>query len=277
MIRDLKDKVIVITGASSGIGAATAIACANLGMNVVLSARRTDKLETLAENINKKSPNRAIAISCDVAHDEPVQKLFAKTHEHFGRLDVVFANAGYGIFASVLDTNDQEHRHLFEVNYFGTVRTIKESFPYLESTPNSLRQYLITSSVVSEVGIPMFGPYAATKAAQDGLASALRAELAVKDFFVTSIHPAGTSSEFFDVVDDISAEKPAAQNTPKHIMQTPQQVAAKITRAIQKPTAEVWPMRSVHWGVSFATLFPRLRSHVLKGHAKKLIASSPPS
>ncbi|QQE13092.1 SDR family NAD(P)-dependent oxidoreductase [Planctomycetota bacterium] len=271
MTRDLNDKVIVITGASSGIGAATALACADLGMNVVVSARRADKLEIVAEKIKSKG-QQALAIPCDVAHDEPVKELFAKTNEHFGRLDVVFANAGYGIFASVMDTTPEEHRHIFEVNYFGTVRTIHESFPYLENTPNSLRQYLITSSVVSEVGIPMFGPYAATKAAQDGLASAFRAEMAIKDIYVTSIHPAGTSSEFFDVVDDISAEKPAAQNTPKHIMQTPQQVATKITRAIQKPCAEVWPMRSVHWGVSFATLFPRLRAHVLKGHAKKLVA-----
>ena len=270
MARNLTDKVIVITGASSGIGAATAIACAKAGMDVVISARREDKLKTVAKLIEKEG-RKALVIPCDVAHDEPVKQLMSKSYEHFGRIDAVFANAGYGIFASVLDTTEEEHRHIFEVNYFGTVRTIKFAFDYMEKSPNSLRHFLITSSVVSEVGLPMFGPYAATKAAQDGLASALRAELAVKNFYVTSVHPAGTSSEFFDVVDDISAEKPAATNTPKHIMQTPQQVADKILKSLYTPKAEVWPKRLIHIGVSFATLLPQLRSSVLKGHVKKLL------
>ena len=269
MTRDLQNKVIVITGASSGIGAATAIECAKRRMKVVLSARREDKLQNIAAKVTDAG-GEPLVVACDVANPDDIQQLMQKAHNTFGRIDIVFANAGYGLYSSVLEMTEQEHRHIFEVNYFGTVNTIKAAHELMQQTPNSLKQYLITSSVVSEVGLPMFGAYAATKAAQDSIASALRGELAAEGFAVTSIHPAGTSSEFFDQVDERSQQTRGVNNTPKHIMQTPQQVAKKIVKAMIKPTAEVWPMKSVHVGVSFATLFPNLTASVLKKHATKL-------
>ncbi|WP_432799067.1 SDR family NAD(P)-dependent oxidoreductase [Poriferisphaera sp. WC338] len=269
MTRNLQGKVIVITGASSGIGAATAIECGKHGMKIILNARRENKLHAIAEKV-KQAGGETHVVTGDVGIQEDVDKLMHDSHQAFGRMDIVFANAGYGLYTSVLDMTEEEHRKIFEVNYFGTVRTIKAAHDYMTQTPDGLKQYLITSSVVSEVGLPMFGAYAATKAAQDSIASALRGELASEGFEVTSVHPAGTSSEFFDQVDEKSVQTRGVNNTPKHIMQTPQQVAKKIVKAIIKPKAEVWPMKSVHVGVSFATLFPGLTASFLKKHADKL-------
>ena len=171
MPRDLTGKVILITGASSGIGAATALACADLGMHVSLAARNESKLKDIARQAAARGV-RAHFFTCDVDDDTQVRRLFADAWERFGRLDVAFANAGYGLHKSVLGTTDAEHRALFETNYFGTVRTIHAAVPRLDNTPDGLKHLLICSSAASEIALPMYGAYAATKAAQDALGGA---------------------------------------------------------------------------------------------------------
>ncbi len=176
MTRMLRDKVILISGASSGIGRATALACAWAGMHVSIAARRVDRLQEVARRVSDLN-RRCHYFSCNVANPDDVKRWVEDAHRTFGRIDAVFANAGYGHAGPALDMPLSAQRAIFDVNYFGTVHLLREALPYLATTPEGLKHLLVCSSCLSELGPPESGVYAATKAAQDCLAQSLRAEL----------------------------------------------------------------------------------------------------
>ena len=272
MGQDLHDRVIVITGASSGIGAATALACAREGMHVALGARRVEKLEAVRSQIEALG-RKAVCVKCDVDRDEDVHRLFEEAIAKLGRVDVAFANAGYGLRANVADTSDAQMRAIFETNYFGTWRVVREAMPLFKRQKSG--HLIICSSAVSEVSPPEYGAYSATKAAQDGLAGSLRAEAAYDGIFVTTVHPIGTKSEFFGSVRS-NAETPGAPpNTPAMFMQTPEHVARCIVKAMKKnrPTAEVWPKGSAKIAMAASTLFPGLSAWILRKTYRDIVRS----
>jgi len=266
MARDLTDQTIVITGASAGIGAATAVEAARAGMHVVLAARRQDKLDAVAEQV-RQIGRRALAVTCDVGRDDDVQQLVDRTMETFGRLDVMFANAGYGFLQPIATLDDDAHRRIFEVNYFGTVRCIKAALPIMQHQQRG--HLVITSSIVGRVGLPFYSHYSATKAAQDGLATGLRLEVEPDGIDVTTVYPIGTKTEFFEVSASIGGRDAISENTPEAFMQTPRHVARRIVHALRRPCPEVWPARWAHLGSSFACLMPRFTRWALRKHADK--------
>lgn len=272
MARDLTNKVIFITGGSSGIGRETALQCAARGMAVAVAARRQDKLEQVVSEIEAKG-RKALAVRCDVTDDDQTRDALTQSFEHFGRLDVVFANAGYGYFSTVHEMPDDEHRAMFEANYFGTIRTLKFALPLIRQTPDGLKHILICSSAASETGLPMFGAYAATKAAQDSIAGAMRAELSTEGIQVTSIHPVGTRTEFFQTAGEKSDAHSLQHNAPDMFTQSCEHVGKRITAAIRKPRAEVWPSFWSRIGLAGATAFPGLTAWVMRRHVKQLIAN----
>ena len=170
MARDLKDKVMVITGGSAGIGAATAVAGARAGMKVVVAARREEELKRVVERVESVG-GEGLAVVCDVAKDGDVESLVAKTVERFGGVDVMFANAGYGLFMPVEHMTDEATRRIFEVNYYGTIRCVKAAIPQMRRRGGG--HIVITSSIVGRVGLPFYAQYSATKAAQDALGTGL--------------------------------------------------------------------------------------------------------
>ncbi|MFN3166063.1 MAG: SDR family NAD(P)-dependent oxidoreductase [Phycisphaeraceae bacterium] len=264
MPRDLKNKVILITGASSGIGAATATACAQAGMRVGLVARRADKLNAQAKAIEQLG-GQATALVADVTDDSAMRSAFEDCHARFGRLDAVFANAGYGQVVDVLEMTEADERAMFETNYFGTTRTLRLALPYLQGTPDGLKHLLVCSSAASEIGLPTLGVYSATKAAQDAVAGAMRAELADEGFKVTSVHPIGTKTDFMEVAGE--AEN---NNTPPGMQQTPEHVAQHIVSSLRRPRPEVWPSAITRVGLALGTLSPRFASWAMKRHRRKL-------
>ncbi|MEM1107744.1 MAG: SDR family NAD(P)-dependent oxidoreductase [Planctomycetota bacterium] len=270
MARSLQNKTILISGASSGIGRATALACAWAGMNVSLAARRTDKLEQLAKQVSDLN-RKAHFFTCDVSQPEQVKAWVDEAYTALGRVDAVYANAGYGIVCPAMEMSLAQHRAMFEVNYFGTVHLLREALPYLGNTPDGLKHLLICSSCLSELGPPSSGVYAATKAAQDMLAQSMRAELAGEGYFVTSVHPVGTKTEFFDQAKKNTDPKYADNiDTPDFLMQTPEKVAKRIVGALRRPKAEVWPMRSARFAAAVATALPGVTAWALrKGYEKK--------
>lgn len=266
MARDLNGKVIAITGASAGIGAATAVACGAAGMKVVLSARRADQLEAAAERV-RDAGGEALVVPCDVASDDQVQRLVDDTVEAFGRLDVMFANAGYGFLMPVEHLDPDAHEKIFDVNYFGTVRCVNAALPVMKK--QNAGHIVITSSIVGRVGLPFYAHYSATKAAQDALGTALRLELEPYHIDVSVLYPIGTKTEFFEVSAKLGGRDTILENTPEVFMQTPQHVAKRVVKCLRRPCPEIWPARWAHFGSSMATLFPRLARMGLRKHANK--------
>ena len=263
-MRDLKNKVILITGASSGIGAATAVACAQAGMRVMLTARREDPLRKQVEAIERQGGAAHYAVA-DVCDADAMRHAFEQSQSRFGRLDAVFANAGYGQIVNVMAMSEADERAMFETNYFGTTRTLRLAVPLMRECEGGLRHVLVCSSAASEIGLPTLGVYSATKAAQDSVAGAMRAELHDEGFSVTSVHPIGTKTDFMAVAGDTENK-----NTPAAFQQTPQKVARHIVAALRKPRPEVWPSGITRAGLALGTLSPRFSAWAMRRHYKKL-------
>ncbi|MEM6392737.1 MAG: SDR family NAD(P)-dependent oxidoreductase [Planctomycetota bacterium] len=284
MARELVGKTMLVTGGSSGIGAATAVEAARQGMHVSLMARRVDKLKEVAASVSAeaKAAGQRVRVhffSGNVAKPEDVKAWLTDAWNTLGRADVLFANAGYGINKPVLEHSEAEHRELFEVNYWGTVHTLRYGIPRLEATGDGLRHVLVCSSAASEIGLPGFGPYSATKGAQDLLAGALRAERSGGrmgrrqsdggyGLSVTTVHPVGTKTAFFDVASPTTAGQNTT-NTPGALEQTPQHVARAVLKAVRKPKPEVWPLGAARWAMALGTLWPAWSAWMMRRHWRK--------
>ncbi len=264
--RNLQDKVIIITGASAGIGAATAIEAAQASMHVVVAARRLDKLEAVAAKV-RECGCEALPVVTDVADAQQVDNLVDQTMDKFGRVNVMFANAGYGSVQSVVNLTDEEHRRLFDVNYFGTVYCVKAAARVMK--PQGSGHIVITSSISARVSLPYHAPYSATKAAQLMLAQGLIEEMRPHNIDVTSVHPILTTTEFFDPGEGKTDRREIVKHSPKFFVQTPQHVAKRVVKALRKPVPEVWPARWSRWGAGLATLTPGMTLKSLRKHAEK--------
>lgn len=257
---DLRGKPIVITGASSGIGRATAIACARAGMPVAVGARRVDRLQALVEEIKAMGgagagSGQAIAVACDV--DSPAQcaELLKQATLAFGPVYAVFANAGYGVERSMHEMSDAELRAIFETNVWGTLNIVR---PAVEEMLRGAGggHIIVCASCLSKLSLPYGGAYAATKACQDHFARAMRLELEDEGIHVTSVHPIGTRTEFFAQVDVRTGKPTMSNNTPDRWLQPPEKVANAIVRCLRRPRGEVWTSRSVRLLFAMANAFP---------------------
>lgn len=266
--KELTNQVIFITGASAGIGRATALACAQSGMDVIATARRLDRLEALVKEIESLG-RRGLAIPCDVADEQAVVDAINKGRDHFGRLDVVMANAGYGLERPVERLDDETIRRIFEVNFFGTMSVIRAAVPIFRTQKSG--HILITSSCVSRFTLPYLGAYTATKAAQTQIARSLRLELAPDGINVSVIHPITTRTEFFDVAADHSGQprEGVPRHAPKMFVQPASRVADAVVRCLRKPVPEVWTSVIVRLVCGAMVAFPRFQDFCLRNEAKR--------
>ncbi|HEY8082842.1 MAG TPA: SDR family oxidoreductase [Solirubrobacterales bacterium] len=190
------DPVLLITGASSGIGAATARAAAKTH-RLALAARRLEPLQELAAELG--GGDRAIAIQCDVTEWDQVEAMSAATLEGFGQIDAVFANAGFGASRGFLEESVEHWRSMVLTNVYGVALTIRATLPHLLERGDG--HFLVTSSVAGRRVLPG-SLYSATKWAATAIGEALRAELRQMhenhDIRVTLIEPGMTDTPFFD-------------------------------------------------------------------------------
>lgn len=185
------DAVVAVTGASSGIGAATVQRLARSGARVVAGARRRERLDALVAELGEE---RAVAETVDVARPEDSRKLVQAALDRFGRLDAVVLNAGIGMYGSILDHSDDEYAEMIDVNFAGTVWGVRAAVPALRAAGGG--DIVIVASVAGVRGGGNEAVYSGTKAAQLGLAGCLDRELRGHDIRVTSICPAAVSTEF---------------------------------------------------------------------------------
>jgi len=241
--------VVAITGASAGIGRATAIRLARDGASVVVSARRGDRLKAVVHDIEAMD-GRALAVVADVTQEEDMQRLVDRTIERFDRLDVMICNAGFGVEGSAEGVSSAHMRQLLDVNYLGTFYAARAALPVFRRQGTG--HLIFISSIVGKRGVPQMGAYAATKFAQVGLAECLRAELAGTNIHVSVVFPVSTDTEFFQVMRD----KGGVATRARGPRQTAEQVADAIAGAIARPSPEVYPYRKARGLVLLNAIAP---------------------
>jgi short-subunit dehydrogenase len=263
MSRVLKNRVAVITGGTSGIGRATAVALAREGVRVVLGARRVDRLAEVAEGI-RKAGGDASAIQTDVTQADQVARLVSAATSGFGSLDILINNAGIGYFGPVESTPVAEARHLFEVNLLGTLYGIQAAVPVMRRQGGG--HIINVSSVVGKRATPGLGMYAATKFSQVALSESLRLEVARAGIRVSVICPVSTATEFFSV----AASRSPMKFSPSGPIYSAEQVATKIVRCIQHPRPEVIVYPPARLMVILNACAPRLLDRILGVYWKRM-------
>lgn len=207
MEHPLSNKVVIITGASSGIGAATARALAPLGCKLALAARSVDKLQALAQELGPA----ALAVPTDVTLSADMARLVAKTMEQFGRIDVLFANAGVYIPGQAAEGNPDDWAHLMDVNIDGVLRGIHAVLPTMMAQQSG--DILVTSSISGFVDIHWEPVYSASKHAIQGFVHTLRRQVAPAGIRVMSIAPGMVANELWGVTDPAAVEAHVAQRS----------------------------------------------------------------
>ncbi|MEA2289414.1 MAG: hypothetical protein QOD55_1411 [Solirubrobacteraceae bacterium] len=212
------DKVFLITGASTGIGAATARHAARAGFRVVLAARSIDKLTALADELG--GDERALAVECDVTEWEAQEEMVGRALERFGSLDVVFANAGFGATRGFLEESPEQWREMILTNVLGVAYTIRATLPTLRERRGHM---LITSSVAGRRALPG-SLYSSSKHAVTAMGESLRQEVNGTGMRVTVIEPGGVETPFFSrpsegrlEADDIARAVMFAVSQPPHV------------------------------------------------------------
>lgn len=238
----------------------------------MLAARREQKLRDVVREI-KESGGRAAAVACDVDDPDQCVRLVAETIDRFGSIYSIFANAGYGVEKPIHEMSDAEIRGIFETNFFGTINTIRPALPHLLAARRG--HVLICSSCLARAAMPLVGAYSATKAAQDHIARAMRIELKPRGVNVSSVHPIGTTTEFFD---QMAAKRgsPAAdhsiERTPRFLLQPPSRVADAVVACLRSPRPEVWTSWIARLGFAAVDFAPRLVDSML---SRRFSAKSP--
>jgi NADP-dependent 3-hydroxy acid dehydrogenase YdfG len=224
------DRVLLITGASSGIGAATARAAAAAGHRLVLAARSAEKLKALAAELG--GPQRALAVPCDVSEWEQQRQMVDCALQAFGQIDVVFANAGFGGPRGFLNDTPEHWREMVLTNVYGAALTLRATIPSLKESRGHL---LLTSSVAGRRVLPG-SMYSCTKHAVTAMGEAARLDLHGSGIRVTLIEPGMTDTPFFEnrpadalEEDDIARGVMYAISQPAHV---------NVNEILVRPTAQ---------------------------------------
>ena len=253
--------VAVITGASAGIGAATAVELAKSGHDLVLVARRRDRLEAVAARAAEAAGRavRSELVAEDVAVRGSSARILDAAERAFGRFDVVYANAGYGMERAMHRMDESELRTMFEVNFFSSVELCNEAARRLLAAGRR-GHLMMCSSCVAKFTLPDFGAYSASKAAQAHVARAMAYELRPHGIMVSSVHPVTTATEFFDVARERMLpgheQQYSIHDMSRFFVQRPEAVARAIRRSIGKPRTEIWTSFPTRVAAGAITAFP---------------------
>ena len=245
-----KDKVVIITGASSGIGRATALEFARHGSKVVIAARSADKLRSLEEEITKLG---AEALTCltDVSKEEDCRRMVEATVEKFGTINILINNAGISMRASFEEVDLSVLKRLMDVNFWGTVYCTRYALPYIVKSKGSL---VGVSSTAGYHGLPGRTGYSASKFAIHGFLETLRIEYLPQKLHVMIIMPGFTSSDIrkHALVADGSEQGISPRKEKK--MMSPEHVAGWILKGIRKKKRN----KIMAWSGRFTALLERV-------------------
>jgi short-subunit dehydrogenase len=232
-----RDKSVLITGASSGIGEELAWQLAQAGAKLTLCARRRERLESLAQKIAALATYTPAPVicECDVTRDGELERAVAQSVATWGKLDVAIANAGFGVAAPLRKLRVEDYRRQFETNVFGVLRTVYAALPELEKTRGNLA---IIGSVAGWVSTPGASPYSMSKFAVRALADAITLELRASGIKVTLLSPGFVASEIRHI-DNRGVHHPQSKDpVPSRLVVATPKAAAEILRAVAKGKRE---------------------------------------
>jgi len=261
---NFKDKVVLITGASSGIGKDSAIEFAKLGANIVLVARRKEKLEQVADEL-KKFNVTILTCQCDVSNKEQVKEMSRIVLEKFDSVDILVNNAGFAIYGSVSDLTIDEIESQMETNYFGMIYCIKNFLPSMLGKQSG--HIVNVASVAASFGLPGIASYCASKFAMLGFSEGLKHELKNTGVGITVVSPIMVRTNFF--------EHPSFEKMPKFspTSLSSKTVAKAILKAANSPRLEIIVPSVVRGAVWMKNTFPYFINPILGKSFKKQLDS----
>lgn len=261
-MQTLTDQVAIVTGASSGIGAATARALARRGVHVVLAARRTDRLVRLAEELAQEHGVRALVVPTDISLTYQIDALVSRTVAEFGRIDILVNDAGVGLQGDLAGLPEKDLRYVFDVNVFGAVHAMQAVIPVMRGQGGGA--IVNVSSILGEIALPSLGMvgssagYTASKHALAAFSAAARMELAEDKIRVITVVPGVTQSEFdehFIVTTPGAERKPRRKGSLLGVVPA-EVVADRIVRAIERGERTVYVTLKDRGVVTAAALLP---------------------
>lgn len=234
---EVRDKVVIITGASMGIGEATAKAFADAGAKLVLAARSQDKLQAVADNLKTET----LIVPTDMTKQEEVNKLIDTAYNHFGRIDILINNAGQAAGGAVMEVDVKHYQQIIELNLFGVLYAMQAAVPKMKQNGGGV--IINISSNVSKMALPNIGAYASTKYALNGLTLTARNELAADNVRVLLFYPGLTATDFgknaLQPENSSYGARPGGDSAFRPKADTAEEVAAKILEQAMSEVAEL--------------------------------------
>ena len=262
---DFKNKVVLITGASSGIGKQTAIEFAKLGSNIILVARRKNKLEQV-ENELKQFNVDTLVCTCDVSKKDQVEKMSKIVLKKFNSIDILVNNAGFAIYGSVYDLSINDIESQMETNYFGMIYCTKNFLPLMLEKKSG--HIVNVASVAASFGLPGIASYCASKFAMLGFSEGLKHELSGTGVGITVVSPIMVKTDFFD--------HPSFEKMPKYSPTSlnSKTVAKAIVKASTSSRLEIITPSIVRIAVWLKHTFPYFINPILGKSFKKQLDST---
>ena len=261
-----RDKVVLITGASSGIGEELAVQLARAGARLALAARRGDRLAQVRERISAVGGAEPLIVVCDVTLDGDPPRAVAETLAHWNRLDIVIANAGFGVVGPFAKLSLEDYRRQFETNVFGVLRTLQAALPAVLASQGQL---VIIGSVAGWTASPGASPYAMSKFAVRALANSITPELTLLGVRVTLLSPGFVESDIRRVDNQGRLHAEAAEPIPRWLVVGRDRAVAQMLRAIARGQRE---MVITGHGKLFVVL-ERFFPWVLRAAARRMAAT----
>ncbi|MCX7825740.1 MAG: SDR family NAD(P)-dependent oxidoreductase [Verrucomicrobiae bacterium] len=257
--------VVLITGASAGIGAATARALAPAGCRLALAARRKDRLEELASELRSRHGTETLTLVTDVQVLEQVRAMVEAAHRHFGRLDVLINNAGVLRMAPVLAMPASDMEALMNTNFWPVVHAVRAAAPLMAAQGGG--HIINVGSGVSRRGLPYMAVYSATKFALAGLTEGLRIELARDNIRFTTVYPGVIDTDMPRNVDRSRLPEDYPDHTGSRI--PVERVAQAIAKAVRTKPVEVYVPGWMRYALWFCAMCPALADKLIGRHYKR--------
>jgi NAD(P)-dependent dehydrogenase (short-subunit alcohol dehydrogenase family) len=256
-LRTLRGSTVIITGATSGIGRATAREFARAGARVVVAGRRHERLHSLVNEIEAKG-GEALAAPTDVSQQEQVEQLIEKARQRFGRIDTLVNNAGVGVAARFAEQSLADFRRVMDINFWGAVYACKAVVPYMRAQSGG-GVIINVSSILGKRATPFQTAYCASKFALAGFSEALRTEVMADGIDVSTIFPGAVESEIWE-----SAANTTGLQMPSFTPKLPARALAQlIVQDACFPQAEIVMALDAQVINFFNTFAPRMMDFIL--------------